>query len=485
MDDIIVDIPNVGQVAFPASMSQDEINAAAKRLYEQNQPRSTQQELVRQLGLTGRAAISGIADLPNLIADPLYKMVGATPPSQGMQQALTQMGFPKPETATERYIQSGARALSGAGAQLGAAGQIATQAASPVVRGAAETFGMFPSAQMGAAAVSAPAAEMVTEATESPLAGLAAGIAAGGAAGIRPRRIEPVPAPELLAKEAAAAYKRAEQAGVIVKPSSIQNFSGNVASMLTKEGYRPRLHPQLAAVLDEIAQEGSSPKTLEQLETLRRVIKSPAGQFDNPDQQRLAKKMVTEFDRFVDSLSGKDLLAGNASEAVASLKDARTLYARNKKSDLIDEIVEKANLSESQYSQSGMENALRVQFRALAKNKTKMAQFSKDEQDQIRQIVKGTTGQNILRFVGKFGSPSVVSLAGGGGLGYLVGGAPGAVALPLIGAGARESAARMGIANVDALTNMIRLGRPPQVTQPRLMMTPQTLMRGLLSSQME
>jgi len=41
MEEIVVDIPGVGEVAFPSSMSQDEINAAASRLYQESQP-STQ-----------------------------------------------------------------------------------------------------------------------------------------------------------------------------------------------------------------------------------------------------------------------------------------------------------------------------------------------------------------------------------------------------------------------------------------------------------
>ena len=44
MDEIVVDIPGVGEVAFPASMSQEEINSAAARLYQQTQQPQSQQQ---------------------------------------------------------------------------------------------------------------------------------------------------------------------------------------------------------------------------------------------------------------------------------------------------------------------------------------------------------------------------------------------------------------------------------------------------------
>jgi len=44
MNDTIVDIPGVGQVAFPATMSEQEINAAAQRLYNESQQQSQPQQ---------------------------------------------------------------------------------------------------------------------------------------------------------------------------------------------------------------------------------------------------------------------------------------------------------------------------------------------------------------------------------------------------------------------------------------------------------
>ena len=485
MDDIVVDIPNVGQVAFPSSMSEQEISAAAKRLYEESvaQPQEMpmQDQIGRQLGLTGRAAISGIASLPNMLVDPFARLAGVTTPSEALQRTLTQAGFPEPQSKLERYVQAGTEALAGGGGQIGLARQAAQQLASPASREVSRQLAAAPGTQLAAAPVATSAAMKTYEETGSPLAATAAGVAAGGAAGLRPRRIEPVPTTEELGQQAIRAYQRASEAGVVVKPESVQEFSERLAKKIAQEGYRPRLQPQIAAVLDEIATEGATPSTLDQLDSLRQVIKVPAGDFSNKSQQRLANMMVREFDNFVENLGGKDLLAGDADRAVSALKEARQVYARNRKADFLEEVINKADLSSTQYTQSGMENALRVQFRALAKNKTKMSQFSKEEQDQIRKIVKGDTLQNTLRFIGKFAPTGVVSALPTAGAAfaspYL------AAAVPAVTYPARQAAERMSMANIDALMNMVRMGRQPEVTQTRTGLVPTTAMRGLLSSQ--
>jgi hypothetical protein len=486
MDDIIVEIPGVGEVAFPSTMSRDEINAAAQKLYQESQQQaapapSMQDQIGRQLGLTGRAAISGIAALPNIIADPFARLAGMTPPSEALQRTLTQAGLPEPQSTLERYVQAGTEALTGAGGQISLARRAAEGLASPVSRAVSGQLAQAPATQLAAAPAATSAAMKTFEETGSPLAATAAGVVAGGATGLRPRKIEPIPTTEELGEQATRAYQRASDAGVIVKPEAVQEFSKRITKKIAQEGYRPRMQPKIAIALDEIDMEGATPSTLDQLDSLRQVVKDPAGDFSNKKQQRLANMIIRDLDNFIENLQGKDLLAGDADRAVSALKEARQVYARNRKADFLEEVVNKADLSSTQYSQSGMENALRVQFRALAKNKTKMAQFSKEEQDQIRKIVKGDTLQNTLRFIGKFAPTGVVSAIPTAGAAfaspYL------AAAVPAVTYPARQAAESMSMANIDALMNMVRMGRTPEVTQTRTGLVPTTALRGLLSSQ--
>ena len=160
MEEIIVEIPNVGQVAFPASMGQDEINKQAARLYQQSQTvtesapgidisyptdspapdPSLLSQLGRQAGLTARAGATGAAALPLMAGDALNQlinMIGGTnlpPASQSLQSLMNQMGVPQPRTPTERVSQDIASAMSGVGGTAKLAQSLAPNAFAPLMQ---------------------------------------------------------------------------------------------------------------------------------------------------------------------------------------------------------------------------------------------------------------------------------------------------------------------------------------------------------------
>lgn len=66
----------------------------------------------RQLGLTGRAAITGALSIPTMGADALTGLINLIagrqvmqPTSQGLQNLMTQLGVPNPQTPQERVVQ--------------------------------------------------------------------------------------------------------------------------------------------------------------------------------------------------------------------------------------------------------------------------------------------------------------------------------------------------------------------------------------------
>jgi hypothetical protein len=354
MDDVIVEIPGVGQVAFPASMSEQEINAAAARLYRESQQQqpSMMQQVGRQLGLTGRAAIEGVAALPNIIADPFARLAGITPPSQALSQTLTRAGFPEPQTGVERAVQAGAQAVAGAGGQIGLAREAAQAVTSPIARGFSQQVAQAPGTQLTAASVAAPVAQQVTEATDSPIAGMAAGVLAGGAAGVR-RGQELPPVAKQLRDEANKAYQRAENAGLVVNPGYVQSMASKLSQRAFSDGYDPGLHPQVAAVLRRLEEEGANPKTLRELDQLRRIVRAPSKTFDNPDQQRIARNMVDEFDSLVEGISAANVQTAAIRCALSALKQARDVYTKSRRVGIIEDMVDAAQTRGAQQTQAG------------------------------------------------------------------------------------------------------------------------------------
>lgn len=534
---MIIDIPNVGEVEFPDSMSEKEINLAAKKLYDQSSAPVKEETgmMARGAQLLARGAapvaagagigamVGGapgaligsmavpIADAATLIGNELNKgnlavenylrnMLGMDKrqnaptqmPSQAISQGMAKLGLPEPTSMGERAVEAAGGGLAGVGSQLPALGRLATTAATQAGRNIAGSMAQAPLAQTLVSAPSAATGQMVGEATDNPLLGMLAGGAVGAAGGIRGQVREVAPTAGQLKDLSELQYAKATKAGVVVSPESLKSKIPTFTGALKDAGYDPGLHPQINAVIDRLNIETETPKTLKELETLRRIVKAPTKTFDNPDQQRVAYALLDEFDDYVKNLDPKDLV-GKAKEsktATDALSQARNLYARSKKSDVMSDILERAEIKAgANFTQSGLENALRQELKALALNKKRISQFTQTEQDAIKAAAKGGNIQNVMRSIGKYAptSPIPSSLGGGAGagIGAMIGGVPGAVIggalVPAIGGAGRAIATKMGLDRMSNIQDMVALGRMPEV-QPRTRLMGVTGIRGLLSS---
>lgn len=142
---ILVDVPEVGLVEFPSDMSTAEIESAIAKMVAPVEKRSTTEELGRQLGLTTRAGITGVAGLPLLAGDALNNLynlisqgvqagtgynIGRLPmASQSAQQLMTRAGLPEAETKQEKVVQDISSAIAGVGGTAKLAQTLAPRAA--------------------------------------------------------------------------------------------------------------------------------------------------------------------------------------------------------------------------------------------------------------------------------------------------------------------------------------------------------------------
>lgn len=155
-------------VEFPDSMSDEEIGRIIQAqqsawppirmsLDEMGKPSPIQDEIRRQVGLTGRYAIEGAASLPSLAGDLLVgginKLTGTSlpPTSEALSRTLTRGGLPQPEGPTERVIGDISRGMAG-GALFGPSA-IVPAAASAGASGTVREMGGGPVAQTVAGVV--------------------------------------------------------------------------------------------------------------------------------------------------------------------------------------------------------------------------------------------------------------------------------------------------------------------------------------------
>lgn len=186
-----------------------------------------------------------------------------------------------------------------------------------------------------------------------------------------------------------AAYKAAEQAGVVVKPDVFKQFADDLPGSL--EGYRPRLAPLTAKLIDEIQSDvaAGKPVTLDLLDELRQVARGASKTVDR-NEIRLISSIVEKLDDFVDDLKPQQLLAGDAEAGGAALSKARDLYRTNMKLRNINDIIEIGeNLDDTNWT--------RNQFRAIVRKPKLFNQYSADEQKLIKDLAKTGKMENLAR----------------------------------------------------------------------------------------
>lgn len=224
-------------------------------------------QLGHQLGLTGRAAVTGITALPSMVGDALnsginlgirgVNSVAGTQipqlqmPSQVIQQGMDAAGVAQPQNATERIVQDAASSVAGVSPSA-ALGRALARSAAPMVANVGNALAVAPGMQMFGAAGSGAGAAAARELGLGPgwqigagILGGAGGVAAGSAATAGARaiagRLSRMTAPPMSAPAAAAkadiGVDRAvsdlgPQGGQLFSPSEIDPLKQQVAGQI-------------------------------------------------------------------------------------------------------------------------------------------------------------------------------------------------------------------------------------------------------------
>lgn len=440
-------------------------------------------------GPPGVAMGSVIGSLSVPVADAVIQAYNATVsperqvalPSQGIKIALERLGMGgvEPETRGERVLATAAEALTGAGGQI-AGGRGITGIMAP----SGQAISQAPIAQLITAPTAAGGSQFVGEVTGSPVAALATGLATGVATGVRPRARGDAPTTPQMQEQISKAFKAAEDANLTVNIDGFQPKLFDINKKLRQEGWRPD-NEQLSGVtgmLDALSKE-RGPKDLADLKRIRNEIKLAANPND-PNQYRLMKIALNDFDDFLDNLPNNAIYSPfqnqDAQAGLRAWKEARRLFSTEKKAEVFTDILRNIPIEANKFSQSGAENYLSNELRKLAKSDKQMRLFSRTEQAEIRKAAEGSNLQTMLRYVGKFAPRGFLPMAGTVGLtAYdpVLGVVSGAA-----GEASRRGAEQLRIGSIERLVDMIRTGqRPPTITQ----FMPTTVSRGLLSTELE
>lgn len=279
-----------------------------------------------------------------------------------------------------------------------------------------------------------------------------------------------IPSTDALKAQSNAAYKAADDAGVVVHRGRFGDAIDDIVNLAKTEGLDPDIHKGATAAVNRLLKERGHDISLEKLDQLRQIIRESA---TTAGDGRITSLMIGRLDDFIDRLSVKDIVSGDALKGTSALNQARDLWSRMRKSEVIDTLVDNARTSAQQFSGSGYENALRTQFRALAKNQNAMRKFSEEERDAIKLVARGGPVDNALRYLGKLAPRGVVSGGFSLGVGSAVDPTLGFATMAL-GEMGRRGATAMTKGNVNALSDIVRSGgslpQPGPLTPAQLSM---------------
>ena len=245
--------------------------------------------------------------------------------------------------------------------------------------------------------------------------GILGGVAARGA---RKAAEAAVPDVDALQSASRGLYKEAEQVGLAFKPQSFAQGVDDIAAAAADAGIDRTIHPKATAALARLEEAKGQPLDLKQFDILRRVLNA-AAKSNEPDERRVASIMIDKLDDYLDALPASEVLSGDPKAASSLIKNARQLWSRARKADVLDEINRRIEIDKSKYSASGRENAIRTEFRALAKRKDFTRMFSENEQKAIVRVAEGGPVGNALRWLGKLAPSGVVSGAPAGAALYM------------------------------------------------------------------
>ena len=265
--------------------------------------------------------------------------------------------------------------------------------------------------------------------------------------------IADAPTPGELQTQAATLFKAAEESGVRFKADYFDNFVDDIMAELVDEGADTILSPKVSRVADILEKSKGKSPSISEMSILRRQFGIAAGSADRAEV-RLANIAIDRIDDFVE---------GGAGHVGGQLSEARSMWSRLKKSELLDTAIENA-----QTAQAGVEAGLRAEFKTLyrARNSRKMRGFTKAELAAIKAVAQGNFTSNTLRRIGALGggsgpSRNMLNMMAGAGGGAMVGGPLGAVAVPLLGYGAGRAAQSMTQGRAALARAITAQGRTP------------------------
>lgn len=274
------------------------------------------------------------------------------------------------------------------------------------------------------------------------------------------------PAVDELAAQANSLYKQAEAMGVRIKKDAMQRLGKRVYAVAgrRKDGkINEKLRPKTQGIVQEFADMMSDDVSLEDFDEFRQLVGAEMKGTSEADRRALTL-IKNEMDRFGREATGKDITG--STEGFKLLREGQKMWARKRKTQEIEKLLDFADIDTGQYTQSGLANTIGRNFKGFYKKIQKDPKlkglFTDEEIAAIRDLGAGKMTGPGQRLLAKFAPRGVVSSI----LGMLPAastGNPIALALPAAGHFAAKSADKAALKGAQALRDNVARGYTQQL----------------------
>ena len=254
-----------------------------------------------------------------------------------------------------------------------------------------------------------------------------------------------------------AARKSPEVAEAVIKPEAIAKQVKDISNKLVNEEWLdPVLAPKTFHIIDKLSKEGAaSMQTIDSARrTLGRVIKGGG------DDAAAAYEAKHTLDNWMKGATAAEAIAGDIPLAQSIMQAGRGDYTAAVASTALDKRIAKAERKTgTAHSGLNLTNTLKSKVDQFLDSPDSRG-LSSSQRAALDSFVKGSTSENVIRYVGKL-------FGGGGGLGAVVAGGAGYGALggwgtllPVAGFGLTKLSNTLSLRNANKLSEMIRSQSP-------------------------
>lgn len=283
------------------------------------------------------------------------------------------------------------------------------------------------------------------------------GNAIANRAGQRAAQSNQVPArnSSQLSDEASALYDQMRQTGARLPAAAARKAKGNIN--LTLKETNKELAPQAFALKKQVdaVLDGKDVDIVKWHNLSKQVNRIARGNLQGDDRH-----YVGLIKSQIDSLRDGNII-GNP-QARDMWKGANELVARAKKTEILENALDLAELKTGQYTQAELAHTIAGKFRQIYSNKALRKQFSLEEQKIIRDIGQAKTHSAVVNQLRKLAPRGIVSAAlGAGVLGQLFPG--GMFIVPAIGEMAQRAANKSATKAAQQFVGDVSRGGPTAI----------------------